>query len=113
MVQMPHWPIPHKITPTRVDLSNMTRLMQALDNPHLKLPPVIHVAGTNGKGSTVAYLKAIFESAGYTFAEGREQLAEMSTINTLLKFTVIKAKNNMNPYELRRSLLLVNVEFYQ
>ena len=62
---MPHWPIPHKITPTRVDLSNMTRLMQALDNPHLKLPPVIHVAGTNGKGSTVAYLKAIFESAGY------------------------------------------------
>ena len=61
---MPHWPIPHKITPTRVDLSHMLALMEALGNPHLKLPPVIHVAGTNGKGSTVAYLKAIVEAAG-------------------------------------------------
>jgi len=65
MVRMPHWPIPHRVTPTRVCLTIMTTLMHALDNPHHKLPPVIHVAGTNGKGSTIAYLKAIFESAGY------------------------------------------------
>jgi len=43
----------------------MLELMQALGDPHLKLLPVIHVAGTNGKGSTIAYLKAIFEAAGY------------------------------------------------
>ncbi len=35
-----------------------------LGSPELKLPPVIHVAGTNGKGSCVAYLRAIFEAAG-------------------------------------------------
>ena len=34
----------------------MDRLLLKLDNPHLKLPPVIHVAGTNGKGSTIAFL---------------------------------------------------------
>ena len=65
MVHMPHWPIPHKILPTRVDLINMLALMELLDNPHLKLPPVVHVAGTNGKGSTIGYLQAIFEAAGY------------------------------------------------
>lgn len=65
MVHMPHWPIPHKALPARVDLANMMVLMDLLDNPHLKIPPVIHVAGTNGKGSTIAYLRAIFEAAGY------------------------------------------------
>ena len=35
-----------------------------LDHPERKLPPVIHVAGTNGKGSTIAYLRAILEAAG-------------------------------------------------
>jgi dihydrofolate synthase/folylpolyglutamate synthase len=34
----------------------------ALDHPERKLPPVIHVAGTNGKGSTMAYLRAILEA---------------------------------------------------
>ncbi|TAH32268.1 MAG: bifunctional folylpolyglutamate synthase/dihydrofolate synthase [Alphaproteobacteria bacterium] len=48
-----------------LDLSRMTQLLAALGDPHLKLPPVIHVAGTNGKGSCVAYLRAILESAGY------------------------------------------------
>lgn len=39
-------------------------LLQALGNPHLHLPPTIHVAGTNGKGSTVAFMRAIAEAAG-------------------------------------------------
>lgn len=39
-------------------------LLQRLGNPHLNLPPIYHVAGTNGKGSTLAFLQAIFESAG-------------------------------------------------
>lgn len=41
-------------------------LLNRLDNPHLKLPPVFHVAGTNGKGSTLAFLQAIFEAGGKT-----------------------------------------------
>ena len=42
----------------------MHRLLERLDHPERKLPPVIHVAGTNGKGSTIAYLRAILEAAG-------------------------------------------------
>ena len=38
--------------------------MAALDHPERRLPPVIHVAGTNGKGSTVAALRAVLEAAG-------------------------------------------------
>ena len=53
--------------PERIDLGleRMQRLLARLDHPERKLPPVIHVAGTNGKGSTVAYLRAILEAAGY------------------------------------------------
>lgn len=52
----------------RIDLSlaRVERFLQLLGSPHKKLPPVIHVAGTNGKGSLIANLKAVFEAAGYT-----------------------------------------------
>jgi dihydrofolate synthase/folylpolyglutamate synthase len=52
--------------PKRIDLSleRIERLLAALDHPERKLPPVIHVAGTNGKGSTVAFLRAMLEAAG-------------------------------------------------
>ena len=52
--------------PKRIDLSldRMHRLLARLDHPERTLPPVIHVAGTNGKGSTIAYLRAILEAAG-------------------------------------------------
>jgi dihydrofolate synthase/folylpolyglutamate synthase len=51
--------------PKRIDLSldRLQRLLAALDHPERKLPPVIHVGGTNGKGSTVAFLRAILEAA--------------------------------------------------
>jgi dihydrofolate synthase / folylpolyglutamate synthase len=51
--------------PQRIDLSldRMHRLLERLDHPERKLPPVIHVAGTNGKGSTIAYLRATLEAA--------------------------------------------------
>jgi dihydrofolate synthase/folylpolyglutamate synthase len=45
-------------------LDRMWRILDRLGNPQDRLPPVIHVAGTNGKGSTVAYLRAILEAAG-------------------------------------------------
>ncbi|BAI73343.1 folylpolyglutamate synthase [Azospirillum sp. B510] len=53
--------------PKVIDLSldRMHRLLAALDHPERKLPPVVHVAGTNGKGSTVAFLRAMLEAAGH------------------------------------------------
>ncbi|MCK6104742.1 MULTISPECIES: bifunctional folylpolyglutamate synthase/dihydrofolate synthase [unclassified Brevundimonas] len=52
--------------PQRIDLSldRMKALCAALGDPQLRLPPVIHVAGTNGKGSTVSMIRAIAEAAG-------------------------------------------------
>jgi len=52
--------------PKKIDLSlgRLEALLERLGNPHLKLPPVIHVAGTNGKGSVCAYLTAIAKAAG-------------------------------------------------
>ena len=52
--------------PRRIDLTlaRMRRLMSALGHPERALPPVIHVAGTNGKGSTIAFLRAMLEAAG-------------------------------------------------
>ncbi len=56
-----------KLHPKCIDLSlgRVERLLGALGDPHLRLPPVVHVAGTNGKGSAVAFLKAMLEAAGY------------------------------------------------
>ncbi len=55
-----------RLHPKVIDLSldRMTRLLTALGDPQDRLPPVIHVAGTNGKGSTVATLAALAEAAG-------------------------------------------------
>ena len=52
--------------PKRIDLSlgRIERLLSALSNPHERLPPVVHVAGTNGKGSTIAFMRAMLEAAG-------------------------------------------------
>jgi len=47
-----------------LELGRIHRLLAALGNPHEKLPPVLHVAGTNGKGSLVAYVRAMAEAAG-------------------------------------------------
>lgn len=52
--------------PKKIDLTldRMLRVCDALGNPQERLPPVIHVAGTNGKGSTLALLRAIAEAQG-------------------------------------------------
>ncbi|MEP7240260.1 MAG: folylpolyglutamate synthase/dihydrofolate synthase family protein [Devosia sp.] len=47
-----------------LDLGRERRLLDDLGRPQDRLPPVIHVAGTNAKGSTIAYLRAILEAAG-------------------------------------------------
>jgi dihydrofolate synthase/folylpolyglutamate synthase len=64
MVQMPHWPVPLGKKPIDLDLSRICALLDGLGNPELKLPPVVHVAGTNGKGSTIAFMRAMCEAAG-------------------------------------------------
>ena len=45
-------------------LDRIARLLARLGDPHRHLPPVFHVAGTNGKGSTCAFLRAALEAAG-------------------------------------------------
>ncbi len=56
----------HALHPKLIDLSleRLQRLLDALGNPERALPPVVHVAGTTGKGSTCAFLRAIGEAAG-------------------------------------------------
>jgi dihydrofolate synthase / folylpolyglutamate synthase len=53
--------------PKRIDLvlDRVERLLAALGHPERRMPPTIHVAGTNGKGSTCAYLRAMLEGSGY------------------------------------------------
>ena len=52
--------------PKRIDLSldRIQRLLAAVGNPQRRLPPIIHVAGTNGKGSSIAFMRAALEAAG-------------------------------------------------
>ena len=56
----------HALHPKLIDLSlgRMEALLAKLGHPERRLPPVVHVAGTNGKGSTCAFLRAIGEAAG-------------------------------------------------
>ena len=54
----------HDLHPKMIDLSldRLLILLEKLGNPQLHVPPVIHIAGTNGKGSTAAYIKAILQA---------------------------------------------------
>ena len=54
--------------PKAIDLvlDRVLALLDDLGRPHEKLPPVVHIAGTNGKGSTLAFLRAILEAADYS-----------------------------------------------
>lgn len=56
----------HGLYPRLIDLSldRLRRLLDVLGHPERRLPPVLHVAGTNGKGSTCAFLRAMGEAAG-------------------------------------------------
>ena len=65
MIKTPHWPIPLGHKPIDLGIDRARKLLKRLGNPHLRLPPTIHIAGTNGKGSTLAIVKAILEAAGY------------------------------------------------
>lgn len=49
-----------------LSLDRVRRLLDTLGNPQDRLPPVIHIAGTNGKGSAAAFARALLEAAGYS-----------------------------------------------
>ena len=69
MLYLPHWPIPSTIGKKTIDYETVFErakiVLERLENPHLKLPPVIHIAGTNGKGSTASLIAKIFQCHGY------------------------------------------------
>lgn len=54
----------HPLPTIALGLERIHQALDALGNPERRLPPVVHVAGTNGKGSTIAFLRAILEAAG-------------------------------------------------
>ncbi len=68
MVYLPHWPIPATLGKRQIDYETVFEraflVLEKLGNPHQKLKNVIHVAGTNGKGSAVVLLAEIFSQAG-------------------------------------------------
>jgi len=61
LVQLEQHPLPVSVD---LKLDRIFQFMNKIGNPESRLPPVIHVAGTNGKGSLIAYLRAICEAAG-------------------------------------------------
>ena len=92
-----------------LSLSRLENLLEKLDNPHHKLPPTIHIAGTNGKGSTLSFIKKILENNNYSvhtytsphLEKFRERISiNNKTINTnkLLKILeYVKKINNNKP----------------
>lgn len=65
MVYMPHWPQVLGKRPIDLGLERIQSLLKLIGSPEKKMPPIVHVAGTNGKGSTIAFLQAILKSAQY------------------------------------------------
>ncbi len=67
MVYLPHWPVPSTLGKRQINYETVFEraaiVLEKLGNPHQKLPPVIHVSGTNGKGSAVSLLAKIFSCA--------------------------------------------------
>jgi len=69
MVYLPHWPIPSTIGGKKINyetvFERMSLVLSKLHDPHLKLSPIIHITGTNGKGSTAKLIAQILCNAGY------------------------------------------------
>jgi len=114
-----------KLYPKYIDLNllRLEKLLKKLDDPQNKLPPVIHIAGTNGKGSTLIFIKNIMEEYGlkvhcYTsphlirFNErivlSNKQIHDDDLFDTLNE--VIKINNNeeITFFELTTAVALLN-----
>lgn len=67
MVQLPHWPSVLERGSIKINSERLDKLRACLalfGDPHKRLPNVIHIAGTNGKGSTTAFTRSILEQSG-------------------------------------------------
>lgn len=66
LISMPHWPpaFGAALPAGQHAFARMESLLEKLGNPEQNLPPVLHVAGTNGKGSVIAFLYAMLKAAG-------------------------------------------------
>ncbi len=64
-MKFPTWPNPLDYHNIKLGLDRVYELLERVGSPHKLLPPTIHVAGTNGKGSTIAFLDSIFTEANY------------------------------------------------
>ena len=64
-MKIPNWPLPSEMNKINLGLERIQKLLDILGNPEKKLPPIFHVAGTNGKGSTTSFIKYILEDADY------------------------------------------------
>lgn len=64
-MKFPNWPNHNGINKINIGLERISALLEKLDNPQNKLPLIFHIAGTNGKGSTSAFLKSILEKNNY------------------------------------------------
>ncbi len=65
MIYMPHWPKPLGSRTRDFTLEHIKSFLNKLGNPEKKMPPVIHIAGTNGKGSTLSFIRYMLQAARY------------------------------------------------
>ena len=91
-----------KLHPKLIDLSlkRLESLLEKLGNPHKNLPPTIHIAGTNGKGSTLSFIKNILQDNNYS--------VHTYTSPHLEKFS---ERININNKEVNAKKLLKNLQF--
>ncbi len=91
---MPHWPKLFGVKPLNYSLDRIKDFLNRLNNPEKIIPPVIHISGTNGKGSTLAFIRYIMQSAGYK--------VHAYTSPHLINFNerIVIAGNNINDNEL-------------
>ena len=61
----PKWPNPIGYKNINLGLNRIHKLLERVNNPHQYLPPILHIAGTNGKGSILAYIESILKNANY------------------------------------------------
>lgn len=95
---MPHWPKPIGSRPKDFSLDRIKSFLNKLGNPEKKIPPIIHIAGTNGKGSTLSFIRYIMQAAGYK--------VHTYTSPHLVNFNerIVVASNDIDDSELHNSL---------
>ncbi|WP_343289469.1 folylpolyglutamate synthase/dihydrofolate synthase family protein [Wolbachia endosymbiont of Encarsia formosa] len=98
MIYMPHWPKPIGSRPKDFSLDSIKSFLNKLGNPEKKIPPIIHIAGTNGKGSTLSFIRYIMQAAGYK--------VHTYTSPHLVNFNerIVVAGNDIDDSELHNSL---------